>query len=314
MDYIRWLRAHTGPALLPLVYATAIIQDSDGQILMQHRADFGAAWWGLPGGLLEPGESLEECLRREAWEETGLRIEPLRLMGSYSSLRYAVTYPNGDRVQQITACYLCRILDGSLNADGDEIVHQEFFPPNALPPTSSWYTDMLAHALDPARPTPYFDPPEHQPADTPYPSLMALRQVVGSAPVIWMGANAIVLNAEGQVLLQHRADFDVWGLPAGALDVGETLAHTARRETLEETGLHVEPLELLTIFAGRQITYPNGHQLYPVGHSFLCRLIGGEPRPNHDDSVDVGFFPLDALPPMSPTSHERLQQVLAKVQ
>jgi len=53
--YIGWLRGQVGPALLPLAYATAIIRDRAGRILFQRRADFGAAWWGLPGGLLEPG-------------------------------------------------------------------------------------------------------------------------------------------------------------------------------------------------------------------------------------------------------------------
>jgi len=110
--YIGWLRGQVGPALLPLAYATAILRDPAGRILFQRRADFGAAWWGLPGGLLEPGETPEACLQREVLEETGLTVAVRRLTGLYSSLRYQVAYPNGDQAQQVTACYVCDWVGG----------------------------------------------------------------------------------------------------------------------------------------------------------------------------------------------------------
>jgi 8-oxo-dGTP pyrophosphatase MutT (NUDIX family) len=133
--YIQWLRQLAGPHLLPLVYATALIRDEAGRILFQRRADFGSAWWGLPGGLLEPGETPTACLQREALEETGLRVEPVRFVGVYSSPRYIVTYPNGDQVQQVTTCHECRIVGpvGELRPDPEEILGLEFFPPEALP-------------------------------------------------------------------------------------------------------------------------------------------------------------------------------------
>ena len=79
--YLEWLRAYVGHHLIPLVYATALIRDEAGRLLFQRRADFGETWWGLPGGLLEPGETPAACVRREALEETGLRVEPIRLTG-----------------------------------------------------------------------------------------------------------------------------------------------------------------------------------------------------------------------------------------
>jgi ADP-ribose pyrophosphatase YjhB (NUDIX family) len=307
-NYIAWLRAHVGPHLIPLAATTALIRDAQGHLLCQQRADFKHAWWGLPGGVLEPGETPEAALAREVLEETGLHVEPMRLVGVYSSPRYIVHYPNGDASQQVTSCYECRITGGALRPDADEILHLEFFPPDALPALPLWYVDMAVHALNHSS-HPYFDPPERHTVDTPYPSLMAAREVVGHAPLVWPGANTLTFDDEGRLLLQHRADFDVWGLPAGALDTGETLAHTAIRETHEETGLWVEPQALLAIFAGRKITYPNGDELFPVGHSFLCRVVGGELRPNDDDSLDARFFPLDALPPMCPVAQERLNQL-----
>lgn len=310
--YIAWLRAHLGSSLIPLAATTALIRDDQGRILCQQRADFKQEWWGLPGGILELGETPQSALTREVLEETGLVVEPTHLLGVYSSPRYIVHYPNGDRSHQVTSCYECRMVGGRLRPDSDEILHLEFFPPDALPPLPAWYADMVTQALgDSTRP--YFDPSEHYRVDTPYPSIMAARVVVGHAPLVWPGANTLVFNENGQLLLQHRADFDVWGLPAGALDAGESLTHTAIRETREETGLWVEPMELLAIFAGRKLTYPNGDELFPVGHSFLCSVTGGELRPNDTDSLDARFFPLDALPPMYPIAFERLQQLLPRL-
>ena len=77
-EYITWLRGQVGPALLPLAYVTGIVRDAAGRVLFQRRTDFGAAWWGLPGGLFEPGETPAACLCREVLEETGLRVEPRR--------------------------------------------------------------------------------------------------------------------------------------------------------------------------------------------------------------------------------------------
>ena len=186
--YISWLRGQVGPALLPLAYATAIIRDPAGRVLFQRRADFGAAWWGLPGGLFEPGETPEACLQREVLEETGLMVAPGRLTGLYSSLRYRVAYPNGDQAQQVTMCYECDWVAGELQAQAAEVEELKFFAPYALPPMAIWYNDMLAHALA-ALPSPYFDPPEQGVVETPFPTLMSLRAVVGHAPVIWPGAD-----------------------------------------------------------------------------------------------------------------------------
>jgi 8-oxo-dGTP pyrophosphatase MutT (NUDIX family) len=307
--YLAWLREHVGRSLVPLVYATALIRDEAGRILLQRRADFGAAWRGLPGGLLEPGETPEAGLRREVAEETGLRVEPLRLTGVYSSPRYNVTYPNGDQVQQITHCYECRIAGGALRADGGEALAHEFFSPGALPPRPLWYTDMIAHALR-GRPDPYFDPAEQQAVSTPFPTLLSLRAAVGPAPILWPGAAAIVLDDAGRILLHQRGENGLWGIPAGALDAGETLAHTVVRETLEETGLHVEPVRLLRVEAGYEVTHPNGDRVLPVRHTFACRVLGGELRADGRESLAVRYFAAHALPPLHPTMRQRIHEAV----
>lgn len=304
--YLRWLRAQVGPALLPFAYATVIVQDESDRVLFQRRADFGDAWWGLPGGLLDLREAPEACARREVLEESGLHLGPLTLTGLYSSPRYAVTYPNGDRVQQVTLCYRARATGGRLAPQVAEILNLEFFAPGDFPPRPGWYADMLDHALS-SLPAPYFDPPEHAPLDTPYRTLLDLRRVVGTAPLLWPGTSAAVFDDAGRLLLQRRIDFDVWGLPGGALDTGESLAQTVIRETREETGLDVLPERLLMVHAGHHWTFPNGDVLYPVGACFGCRAIGGAPRPDGAESSEVRFFARAELPPLHPDVQARVE-------
>src|SRR6185436_5773422 len=115
MAYIEWLRSHVGRRPIIVAYATAIVRDERGQILFQRRSDFD--WWGLPGGVLEIGETLAECAGRETLEETGFSVEPLRLVGVYTGPQYVVHYPNGDEVQQWTATFECRVIGGQPHAD-----------------------------------------------------------------------------------------------------------------------------------------------------------------------------------------------------
>jgi 8-oxo-dGTP pyrophosphatase MutT (NUDIX family) len=311
-SYIGWLRGLVGHARLPLVYVTAIVRDARGHVLFQRRADFGDAWWGLPGGLIEPGESPEAALAREVLEETGLTVTPTRLTGVYSSLRYAFAYPNGDQVQQVTLCYLCNTVPGSLTAQPGEVDALAYFSPDALPPRPRWYADMLTHALAAAPDAPpYFDPPEAQRLDAPFQTILDLRQVIGNAAVVWPGVSALVLDDEGRLLLQQRGDNGFWGLPGGGLDLGETVAHTAIRECQEETGLVVEPYELLGCQGGWRIVFPNGDELFSLNTLFACRVSGGSLRVDGREVLDVGFFARDALPPTTPYLAGRIDRAFA---
>ena len=109
-NYIHWLRSKIGSRKTLLAYATALIRDDEGRLLFQRRSDFD--WWGLPGGVLEIGESFAACAQREALEETGYHVEPTRLIGLYCAPHWDVRYPNGDEVQQFTVALECRITGG----------------------------------------------------------------------------------------------------------------------------------------------------------------------------------------------------------
>lgn len=109
-----------------------VVRGSGDTILLERRRDCG--WWGLPGGRVEPGESLVDAAVREVREETGLAVEVTHLIGVYSDPRgRIVTYPdNGDVVQLIDVVVGARVLSGSLmcSHESEEV---RFFSPSHLP-------------------------------------------------------------------------------------------------------------------------------------------------------------------------------------
>jgi ADP-ribose pyrophosphatase YjhB (NUDIX family) len=109
----------------------AVIFDGE-RVLLQRRDDNGK--WGLPGGGVEPGESVRCAVVREVREETGLEVEPLRLIGVYSDPvnHQIVTYPDGNVIHYVSAVFECAVRGGAL-ACGDESLELSYFSPHALP-------------------------------------------------------------------------------------------------------------------------------------------------------------------------------------
>jgi ADP-ribose pyrophosphatase YjhB (NUDIX family) len=109
----------------------AVILTADG-VLLQRRDDNGK--WGLPGGGVEPGESVTAAIVREVREETGLDVRPMRLIGVYSDPVHhqIVTYPDGNVIHYVSSVFECAVTGGSLVC-GAESLELGFFPPDALP-------------------------------------------------------------------------------------------------------------------------------------------------------------------------------------
>lgn len=91
---------------------SAIIFNHEGKFLLTQRQDNGQ--WCLPGGAVEPGESLAEACEREVFEETGLRVQVKRLVGVYSHPDQLVVYKDGNKVQIVAIHFEAEVIGGEL--------------------------------------------------------------------------------------------------------------------------------------------------------------------------------------------------------
>lgn len=124
-----------------------------------------------------------------------------------------------------------------------------------------------------------------------------LRSLVGHRPLIIPGAAVLIVNQQGDLLLQHRKDNQQWGLVGGSMEIGESLAETARRETFEETGLELDQLEWLGLFSGQELIYeyPNRDIVVNVVAVYIARQFRGRLKVSHE-AHEIRFFKLRELP------------------
>jgi ADP-ribose pyrophosphatase YjhB (NUDIX family) len=95
------MRALVGHRPLVLVSAGVLAFNARGWLLLHRRTDDGN--WDMPGGCLEPGETLEEAARRDVREETGLALGALTLLRVFSGPEMFRQYPNGDQAYHVAA-------------------------------------------------------------------------------------------------------------------------------------------------------------------------------------------------------------------
>ena len=129
MDYIRWIRSYVGNQEIILNFSGGILTNQNNEILLQLRSD--KKLWGLPGGAIEKGESVERAAIREVLEETGVQVKITALLGIYSN--YFDTYPNGDKAQTITTMFIFETIEGSISIHNAETLDLRFFSRDNLP-------------------------------------------------------------------------------------------------------------------------------------------------------------------------------------
>ena len=139
------------------------------------------------------------------------------------------------------------------------------------------------------------------------PYVRSLRADLGSRCLLLPGVSAVVFDDDERLLLARRADTGGWSLVAGMMDPGEQPAETVVREVYEETAVHVVPERLTSVFTQLPHTYPNGDECEFVDLCFRCRAVGGEARVNDDESLSVGWFALDGLPPIGEQTRRRIE-------
>jgi ADP-ribose pyrophosphatase YjhB (NUDIX family) len=123
-----------------------------------------------------------------------------------------------------------------------------------------------------------------------------------------LGVSIAVIDSDKRILLQQREDFEVWGLPGGMIEPGETATQAAVRETLEETGLQVHLTRLVGLYA-MPLWSKNANDHIVV---FAASPTGGELLKQTPETVNAGFFVLDNLPEtIMPWHRQRIQDALA---
>ncbi|MFG2738374.1 NUDIX domain-containing protein [Streptomyces carpaticus] len=133
-----------------------------------------------------------------------------------------------------------------------------------------------------------------------------LRRSAGHQ-LLWLpGVSAVVLDERDRVLLVRRSDSGAWTLIGGIPDPGEEPGEAIVREVYEETAVRVALERVLSVGATPPVEYPNGDRCQYLNICFLARPTGGTARVNDDESSEVGWFPLDGLPPLDGLQLERI--------
>ncbi|GAA0736422.1 NUDIX domain-containing protein [Dactylosporangium roseum] len=128
IDYFDDPSAPQANSLVPS--ANAVVVNEAGELLLIHRTDNDN--WSLPGGAMEPGESMTDCAVRETFEETGIHVEVTGLIGIYTDPRHVILYTSNNEVrQEFSIVYTARPLGGS-PTPSDESREVEWVPPDAI--------------------------------------------------------------------------------------------------------------------------------------------------------------------------------------
>jgi 8-oxo-dGTP diphosphatase len=120
--------------------------------------------------------------------------------------------------------------------------------------------------------------------------------------MVQIGAFALIFDEQDRILLCHRRDMDLWNLPGGGVEPGQTPWTGAVREVREEVGLEVEVVRLAGVYSKPEVD--------EIVFSFVCRVIRGMPGTS-DEADEARYFALDDIPQnASPKQVERIHDAL----
>ncbi|MBN6036239.1 NUDIX domain-containing protein [Amycolatopsis sp. 195334CR] len=153
VDYFDDPNAPAANSVVPSV--TVVIRDDAGRVLLIHKIDNNL--WALPGGGHDAGERITDTAVREVREETGLDVEIVRLIGTYTDPRHVMAYDDGEVRQQFSLCFEGRWTGGQPREDGTETKAVRWVEPADLDGLNIHPSMRLRidHGLDTGRTAPY---------------------------------------------------------------------------------------------------------------------------------------------------------------
>lgn len=129
------------------------------------------------------------------------------------------------------------------------------------------------------------------------PYMASIREKIGTQLLEIPSVSVLTYDDRDRVLLVRHAEYDEWTTPGGAVEPEEVPAEAAVREMWEETGLHVRLDGILGVYGGPEYTtaYSNGDRVSFMIVMFLGTRLAGTPRPDHVETLDVGWFARDEI-------------------
>ncbi|PKM63327.1 MAG: ADP-ribose pyrophosphatase [Firmicutes bacterium HGW-Firmicutes-21] len=131
VEYLKIIREKLGHMPVVVSAASVIVENAEGEILLQLRNDNKC--WAYPGGGINVDETAEDAAVRELYEETGLKANIIQLLNVFSGKDMHHIYPNGDEVSNVDIVYICKDYTGELKPDYLESNELRFFSADNLP-------------------------------------------------------------------------------------------------------------------------------------------------------------------------------------
>ena len=121
--------------------------------------------------------------------------------------------------------------------------------------------------------------------------IQSIRKKVGKEKII-LNFTCGILSQSGKILLQKRADKGTWGLPGGAIELGESAVEALVREFYEETGITVKVHKLLNVYTKYSDSYPNGDEAQVITILYLVKPENTVSNNSFvsDETLDLEFF------------------------
>ncbi|GIP18119.1 NUDIX hydrolase [Paenibacillus montaniterrae] len=130
-EYYKNMRSKVGSELLFMPSVAAIVRNENNEILFIRKSN--ETIWGLPAGAIEIGETPAQAIRREVYEETGLTVNPERIIGVFGGDKYKYEYSNGHKVEYLVIMFECSIIEGILYALDGEAEELRFYKQDEIP-------------------------------------------------------------------------------------------------------------------------------------------------------------------------------------